>query len=315
MGKSVRYLKILQWAMVIAIFVFLGKMVWENWAQVKEASLPLKVFPLILSTLIFGFSYFIQIWAWDLITHKLGIAISFRETLESWFYSQLGKYLPGKVWFLISRFYFYEKKGKAKKTISVGLYIETVISILAAGLISFMAFLSFPEARSIYSITQWGWFLVLVVLAFIFLHPKILKKMINWALAQLRREPIDLTISYSDILQILLVCLLSWGVGGLGFYFFVSSLWDISSTALFFLTGTLAISNTLGLMALFAPSGLGVREGVLVYFFSTLMPSSMAVILSVLTRLWTTLIEIGLIGMVYLFGRLRRGFEKEHHHV
>jgi uncharacterized membrane protein YbhN (UPF0104 family) len=313
--SPIPYLKILQWILVLAIFAFLGKMVWENWAQVKEASFPFKLFPFILSTLIFMFSYFIQIWAWGLITHKLGIGISIQKTWESWFYSQLGKYLPGKVWFLISRFYFYEREGKAKKTISVALYIETVISILAAGLVSIMAFLTFPEARSIYSLPQWGGVVIMVVLAFLFLHPKILEKVINWVLIRLRKEPIKLSISYPDILQILLVCLLSWGVGGVGFTLFVSSLWDISSAFLFFLTGALAISNTLGLLTLFAPSGLGVREGVLVYFLSMLMPGSMAVILSVLTRLWTTLIEIGLIGMVYLFGRLRKGLGKEHPHV
>ncbi len=315
MERSVRYLKVLQWAMVIAIFVFLGKMVWENWAQVKEASLPLRVFPLVLSTLIFGFSYFIQIWAWDLITHKLGIAISFRETLESWFYSQLGKYLPGKVWLLVSRFYFYQKKGKAKRTISIALYVETVTFVLAAGLLFLIAFLSFPETRSMYSIAQIGGALLLVFLAFFFLHPKVLQRLTNWVLTRLRREPIDLSISYWDILQILFICLLSWGVGGVGYTLFVSSLFHISSSYFFFLTGALAISSTLGLIALFAPSGLGVREGVLVYLLSALMPSSIAVIISVLTRLWTTLIEIGLIGMVYLFGHLRRGFEKEHHHV
>jgi uncharacterized membrane protein YbhN (UPF0104 family) len=59
----------------------------------------------------------------------------------------------------------------------------------------------------------------------------------------------------------------------------------------------------LGLIAIFAPSGLGVREGALVYLLSFMMVTPVAVIISVLTRIWMTLIEIGLIGMVYLMGR------------
>jgi uncharacterized membrane protein YbhN (UPF0104 family) len=102
-GKSL-YLKFLQWAIVIAIFFFLGRMVWENWIQVKEAPLTFNPFLLFLSAFIFVLSYFIQIWAWYLITLKLGIAVPIYETLESWFYSQLGKYLPGKVWLLLGRF-------------------------------------------------------------------------------------------------------------------------------------------------------------------------------------------------------------------
>src|SRR3990172_8930248 len=93
-----RFLKFLQWAIVSAIFVFLGKMVWEQWAQLEESSFTFEPISLVVSTLIFTSSYFIHVWAWYLITLKLKVAIPFRETMESWFYSQLGKYLPGKVW-------------------------------------------------------------------------------------------------------------------------------------------------------------------------------------------------------------------------
>ena len=100
------YKPVLKWMIAFAIFVFLGKMVWDNWNQVKDVPFTLQPFPFILSTLIFAFSYFIQVWAWYLITLKLGIALSFRETLKSWFYSQLGKYLPGKVWLLLESLLF-----------------------------------------------------------------------------------------------------------------------------------------------------------------------------------------------------------------
>jgi uncharacterized membrane protein YbhN (UPF0104 family) len=60
------------------------------------------------------------------------------------------------------------------------------------------------------------------------------------------------------------------------------------------------------LIALFAPGGLGIREGVLVYLLSDLIPGSVAVILSVLTRIWMTVIEIALIGVVYLIAQFRK---------
>jgi uncharacterized membrane protein YbhN (UPF0104 family) len=60
------------------------------------------------------------------------------------------------------------------------------------------------------------------------------------------------------------------------------------------------------LIAIFAPSGLGVREGALVYLLSLMMATPVAVILSILTRIWMTLIEIALIGMVYLFHKFQK---------
>jgi uncharacterized membrane protein YbhN (UPF0104 family) len=105
---------------------------------------------------------------------------------------------------------------------------------------------------------------------------------------------------------ILLICILSWIVGGIGFSIFIHSFFPMPSQHLLFLTGALAFSSTLGLIALFAPSGLGVREGALVYLLSSLMPGTIAVIISILTRLWMTLIEMGLIGMVYLVDLSRK---------
>jgi uncharacterized membrane protein YbhN (UPF0104 family) len=102
------------------------------------------------------------------------------------------------------------------------------------------------------------------------------------------------------------ICILAWVVGGVGFYLFVTSLFPVPANHVLFLTASLAISSTLGLMAVFAPGGLGIREGVLVYLLSVLMPGPVAVVVSVLTRIWMTVIEMVLIGVVYLIAQFRK---------
>jgi uncharacterized membrane protein YbhN (UPF0104 family) len=104
-------------------------------------------------------------------------------------------------------------------------------------------------------------------------------------------------------------------VGGVSFYLFVDSVFPVSLQYILFLTGALAFSSTLGLIALFAPSGLGVREGALVYLLSSIIPIPIAIIISILTRLWMTLIETGLIGVVYLMDQFRKRIEKKDQHV
>jgi len=241
---------------------------------------------------------------------KLEIALSPSETLKTWFYSQLGKYLPGKIWLFLSRFHFYESRGKSKKAISIALYLETVTIIMAAGLIFLAALIFHREIRLFYSWRNPGWLVLLFLLGFIFLHPRVLQKILNWTLVQFKREPVSLSISYSDVLWILFVCIISWVIGGVGFYLFVDSVYPVAPQYILFLTGALAISSTLGLIAIFAPSGLGVREGVLVYLLLLMMPPPVAVIISILTRIWMTLIEIGLIGVVYLIVRFPNRSER-----
>jgi hypothetical protein len=40
------------------------------------------------------------------------------------------------------------------------------------------------------------------------------------------------------------------------------------------------------------------------------MAAPVAVIISILSRIWMTLIEIGLVGMVYLISQFQRGLER-----
>jgi len=301
------YKLFIKWAVVLAIFVFLGKMVWENWTQLKAASFTFRFFPFLLSTFLFALSYFIQVWAWYLITLGLGIALPLRETVGTWFYSQLGKYVPGKIWLFLSRLYFYGSKGKSKGTVTVAVYLETATFVMAAGLIFLVSL--FDLRREIPSLHPWislPGVLCLLILAFLFIHPRVLQATLNRCLAFLKREPIFISISYGETLWILGISVLSWVVGGIGFYLFVDSVFAVQPDYVLIVTGALAISSTLGLVALFAPSGLGIREGVLVYLLSAIMPSAVAVVVSVLTRLWMTFIEIGLVGVVYLISKLQK---------
>jgi uncharacterized membrane protein YbhN (UPF0104 family) len=299
--------------MVVAIFVLLGRMVWSSWNQVKDASFTFGILPLILSTLIFVFSYFIQVWAWYLITRRLKIALSPSETLRIWFYSQLGKYLPGKIWILLGRISYYESRGKSKKSTSVALYFEMVTLLMAGGLIFLAGHIFGGEIWQFHFRRYSGGLILLFFLGLVSLHPRVFQEILNWFLDRFNREHVSLSISYADILWILFVCILSWLVGGVGFYLFVDSVYPVAPQSILFLTGALAISSTLGLVAIFAPSGLGVREGALVYLLSSMMATPIAVIISILTRIWMTLIEIGLIGVVYLFHKFQKQEEKKAH--
>jgi glycosyltransferase 2 family protein len=303
--KRFPFRQIAKWILVLIIFTYLGKMVRDHWNEIRSASFTLRGTPFSLGTLLFILSYFVQAGAWYLITLKVGIALPLRETTATWFYSQLGKYLPGKVWLFIGRFYLYESKGRGRQEISLSLYFETVTLLMAAGLISLTALapvgIHWIDPRG-------GWFPILLValsLFFLILHPRILEKIINPILSLLGKNPLCLSISYRDILGILLVNFLAWCLGGLGFYFFIDSIFPVASGTVLFLSGALALSSTLGLVAVFAPGGLGIREGVLVYLLSHIMPGAVAVVLSILTRLWMTLIEVGLVGMIYIWDRFR----------
>ena len=62
----------------------------------------------------------------------------------------------------------------------------------------------------------------------------------------------------------------------------------------------------MGILAIFAPSGLGVREGIIVAGLMLIMPEGEAMIISVVSRLWQTIPELLLVVLAFLYSRIRK---------
>ena len=60
----------------------------------------------------------------------------------------------------------------------------------------------------------------------------------------------------------------------------------------FYLTGATNLAGSLGILAVFAPSGLGVREGILTVFLSQLFTKEIVLVCVVLMRLTATITDI-----------------------
>lgn len=63
-------------------------------------------------------------------------------------------------------------------------------------------------------------------------------------------------------------------------------------------SGTMAF--LIGLVTVFAPSGVGVRDSILIYLLGIIMPLPIALVATVLIRILAVLSEFFLIGLAYL---------------
>jgi hypothetical protein len=97
----------------------------------------------------------------------------------------------------------------------------------------------------------------------------------------------------------------NWVLFGVALFVFIRSFYPLEWGYVLFLAGAFSFASMLGILALFAPSGLGVREGVLALFLRRIMPESVALVVSVASRVWVTLVELASVGVVYVL--LRRG--------
>jgi uncharacterized membrane protein YbhN (UPF0104 family) len=81
-------------------------------------------------------------------------------------------------------------------------------------------------------------------------------------------------------------------VQGIAFYFFINAICVLPLSTLFGLSASVAVAGALGTLSVFAPSGLGVREGVLALLLANYVISPVAVLISLLARIWVTLGEV-----------------------
>jgi uncharacterized membrane protein YbhN (UPF0104 family) len=279
---------------VLIIFYFFGKSLYQNWGQIDFRQLHLNWGLLIASTFsLFGY-FFLFAFMWTLILKKMGISLSFLKGVKIIFYSQLGKYIPGKVWAFAGRMYFCQKIGIPNSKTFISIVLELALTIIS-GILVFLVALSVTPG---FKINVNPFFLILLVIIFFtIIHPKILTRIMNIFLRFMKKEPIRINLSFSQICSMMGYYCIIWLCFGMAFYFLISSTTFITVSKIPILAGSFSVSTTIGVMTLFAPGGLGVREGVLALLLSNFFPISLAILLSFLCRIWLIVGELIMVGI------------------
>ena len=97
----------------------------------------------------------------------------------------------------------------------------------------------------------------------------------------------------------------TWVIGGFGLYFLIRSLDGAPSlTTIPFLGGTAAIGAIVAVLAIFAPSGLGVREASMYALLIAVTSAPTALGATILNRLVITVVELTLFLVGIAFWRV-----------
>ena len=89
-------------------------------------------------------------------------------------------------------------------------------------------------------------------------------------------------------------------LNGIGFVLLAISILPTVEPSMYIgLAATYIFAGIIGMLAIFIPGGIGVRESIIVLLASSYMPVEQAIILSLVARLYTTVADIG-VGLIYL---------------
>lgn len=287
-------IRFVQAVIILAIFYFLGRSVIANWGQVRNFDWKFNYPLLILSFVLQTAALFWLVKIWQRMLAHTGSRVSYLTLFKVWFFTNLGKYLPGKVWQFLGMVYMLEKQGVPKEnSFSTGVLAQAFSVI--SGLLVSIVFLGASLYSQFFSknpgLLAGGAVLGLAILV-VGCYPKALEKTLNLGLRILKREEIALDIRTKDVIIYILFYSLSWFLLGLAFLVFIKSMTHASFGMYPTLTGAFAFSLNVGFLAVFTPGGIGVREGILVFLLSSFFPLPVSTLISLLSRLWMTACEL-----------------------
>jgi uncharacterized membrane protein YbhN (UPF0104 family) len=291
----------LQLAFLAAILVFLTVAFREAWADALPRIRDADPWFLLAALAVLAAYYLLFVIGWQWILAALGIRVAYRIALQAEMASMLAKYVPGGVWTPLARIVWIRRAGGVTDTSFVlsSILLEAGLSAVA-GILVFVASLALVDAVDAPLLPLIAFGLVTATV----LHPRVFTAL---ARALFRRfdAPAPPRLPYRSLVGLLGYYGFTWLVGGTALYFLLRSLdADPGLAAIPYLGGAAAVGAIVAVLAVFAPSGLGVREASMYGLMVVLVPAGAALGATVLNRFAITVVEALLLGGGVLASRL-----------
>ncbi len=279
----------------IACFWFLGDRLARDWNRIPWHEIHLSV-PFLCSAFLVMFVWvFMYGFTWKVLLAALGERISIYNAVSVLAISQIGKYIPGKVWFTVGRMYLAKKHGVNEAKTLVSTAMEIALSLLGAVILFGLAVLLVP--RGIVPTRAYLAFL-LVPFCVVAVYPPVLTRVTGFVLRRLHQPVFEIRMTFRQLLGVLGLYVLLWVVQGAGCYLLVRSFYPLDLSRLPMVAGAFALSWILGFIVLISPAGLGIREGIFTFALRLVVPEPVAIIAALMSRIWITGSE-GLLALVF----------------
>ncbi len=266
----------------------------------------------------YGLGWIPSVWFWRRMLQSCGENVPVWDATRAYFCGHLGKYVPGKATVLVIRSGLLRPLGVPIRLSALTATFETLIMMgVGAALATALAPVLLSSEWVAKSPIWFQWFVTrpwlmagLVVLGCVGLLP-VLAKLLTAVVFKLtplemRGEGRSFELSAGLLAEAFGVLILGWGFLAISLGLTLQAVGgNVAITDLPILIGAVSAATVLGFVAIFAPGGLGVREGILIVTLQTLRPDvaeSQAVAASVLLRLVWFIVEVIIAGTLYSLG-------------
>lgn len=274
--------------MALAVLAALWAVV-SNWGEVKVALRQL-TFLSLAGTLALSFAFVVlTMLAWRILLNQSGPRVSNAPARRLFYASQVAKYLPGGVWNFVAAAEMGTTHNISRRRSVTVLLTSMLISVVTGLIIGSFAVLFGPGR--LYE--EYWWILLVLPVLGIVLVPPLFNRIVNAALALLKRERLEAPISGRAIFTAAAISVVAWVVAGAQVWIILVELGNPVTWSTFFLTlGGYAMAWVVGFLVFFVPAGVGIREVALGVALGTHAQGGDIVVTVLLSRILFTLADL-----------------------
>jgi uncharacterized membrane protein YbhN (UPF0104 family) len=288
---------LLQGALAVAVIAFVWRSAARHWDEFRRLEFPMHVRPgwIVLAGAVVLLTYGLLVAAWRAVILGWGERLGYRPALRIWTISNLGRYLPGKVWSVAGLAVLAQREGVAGWA-SVGAAIAMQAIAVGSGVA--IAAATVPGTLSGAGILMATGIAAATVAALAL--PRAVA-----VVARMTRRPDLRPLPIGAVVLAGAATTISWLGYGVAFWLLARGTLGATALGLAPAVGVFAAGYITGLLALFAPGGVGVREAVFIALLAPSVGSGGAIVLGIASRVLLTLTEVAaaLLGLLLGPGR------------
>ena len=292
------------WAFYLLVLVFIVLYFRDiDWGAIKNVEIAWGFMAVSFAVRMAGL--LLQPLAWNLQLKPYGNALPAKKLYSIYAQSWIGRYIPGKVAWVGGKIYFAAQEGVDKIT----SFLDSMLQVIGSLLVAAVFFLVIQRAPGVDDSLIYLTYALTAALL-LCLVPRVFNFLVNLVHKVLRRTAIDekyrmaggpiwlstAVVVGAKILSGMAVAIIALSVFG-----------KVSFADFLYVVAANCAATAIGMAALFAPAGLGVKESLQVVLLGAVFPREVVLVVVTLASLQSILGDL----VFYAAARLTLGFGKK----
>lgn len=261
---------------------------------------------IIISTILALGHFYLRAISWSYLISAFGIKTNIYTRIRYWFFGEITRYIPGKVWSFASRGYFLKEAGASREKVIIITALDIFLLFSITTLLSLPSIIQnihlfiFNKNNLLFTA---GVFIVISLLAFFFLK-KFKNKFLEIIGNLKKSKPSTKKLAISIVLL-----LFSWVFFGALIIYLISIFQPVNPS--FKLFSDAIFSWLIGFAGSISPTGLGIREGAIIFLFTPYTTPVVAGLVALSSRLVLVVTEVVNILFLVVLKRLFNTFDQD----